>query len=474
MVDGRKIIEEIRALEKEQRVRFGKNALMRYTKNNEHIKQKEFHKCPKRNRWVFGGNRTGKTECGAAETVYLARGIHPFRENKRTDGWVVSLTREVQREVAQRKILRYLNPDWIADIVMLSGKRENPEGGVIDYIAVKNVFGTISTIGFKSCEMGRSKFAGASLDYVWFDEEPPADVYDECAMRVIDKKGLIYGTMTPLLGKTFVYDKIYVNATNDPEVWHEFMEWADNPYLDKQEIERITAAMSEEQLRSRRYGQFVSDDGLVYSEFSQNVHVIAPFDVPREWFDNISIDPGLKNPLSCHFYAVDYDGNVYVIAEHFQAGLSAREHCKAILALANKIGWQTDAKGRVRALIDSAATQRTLSAEKSVAELFFENGVMCDTRVDKDLYSGINRVKQYLNCDGKPRLFIFESCVNLIREFKTYCWAGDGKPKKVDDHALDELRYYLMTRPIAHKRVETLSEIALDKQRLIRRLKKRR
>ena len=48
-----------------------------------HIKQLEFHKCLKRNRWVFGGNRSGKTECGAVETVWLARGIHPYRQNKK-------------------------------------------------------------------------------------------------------------------------------------------------------------------------------------------------------------------------------------------------------------------------------------------------------------------------------------------------------------------------------------------------------
>ena len=41
-----------------------------------HQKQMQFHKCDKKNRWVFGGNRSGKTECGAVETVWVARGIH--------------------------------------------------------------------------------------------------------------------------------------------------------------------------------------------------------------------------------------------------------------------------------------------------------------------------------------------------------------------------------------------------------------
>ena len=80
-----------------------------------------FHQCPKKNRWVFGGNRSGKTECGAVEAIWLARGIHPFKENKNgVSGWVVSLSQQVQRDVAQQKILHYLNPDWIVSIKMLN------------------------------------------------------------------------------------------------------------------------------------------------------------------------------------------------------------------------------------------------------------------------------------------------------------------------------------------------------------------
>ena len=57
---------------------------------------------------------------------------------------------------------------------------------------------------------------------------------------------------------------------------------------------------------------FLEFGGKVYVEFDENVHIISPFDVPKEWYDNISIDPGLKNPLSAHWYAVDFDNNVYV------------------------------------------------------------------------------------------------------------------------------------------------------------------
>ena len=48
--------------------------------------------------------------------------------------------------------------------------------------------------------------------------------------------------------------------------------------------------------------------------------IVEPFSVPFECQDNISIDPGLNNPLACLFFAVDYDGNVYVVGEHYEAG----------------------------------------------------------------------------------------------------------------------------------------------------------
>lgn len=197
------------------------------------------------------------------------------------------------------------------------------------------------------------------------------------------------------------------------------------------------------------------------------------FDIPRDWQDRLSIDPGLNNPLSCHWYAVDYDGNVYVTAEHFEAGRSAEWHCRAILNKCAALGWRTDCKGRVEALIDSAANQHTLNADKSVAELFCDNGILVDTRVDKDLFSGINRVKQYLMTDGKPRLFVFDTCVNLIRELKAYRWGDGDRPVKTDDHCLDELRYYLMSKPLPPKKETVKSEITLDKERLIRRIKNR-
>lgn len=467
-----KLIKRLLRIEKTIDLRYNANHLNFYNKKGKiHKKQMAFHRCKKRNRWVFGGNRSGKTECGAVEVVYLACGIHPYRKNKVTEGWVVSLSRQVQRDVAQKKILQYLPQSYIEKIVMVSGGADSAENGIIDFIVVRSAVGGLSKIGFKSCDQGREKFQGASLDYVWFDEEPPQDIYMECKMRVLDKCGDIFGTMTPLKGLTWVYNTIYLNDKQDSEVWFEMMEWADNPFLSKKEIQNLTKTLPADELESRRYGKFMQNGGLVYSEFDENENVIEPFDIPEDWQDAISIDPGLHNPLSAHFYAVDYDGNVYVVAEHYQAERSVEFHANKIKEIADRLHWKRDRNGFLRAFIDSAAKQKTLSSEKNVVELFYENGILVNPNVNKDLFSGISVVKSYIKTlDGKRRLFIFKNCVNLIREIKSYWWGDDDVPIKKDDHCLDELRYYLMTKPLNKERAEK-NEIQKDKEKMARRLR---
>lgn len=439
-----------------------------------HKKQLEFHKSKKRNRWVFGGNRTGKTECGAIETLWLSLGIHPYRENKKsTECWVVSLSQRVQKEVAQAKILKYLPRNCIKEIIMTSGKKSSAENGIIECIIISNKFGNTSKIWFKSCEEGRDKFQGTSLDFVWFDEEPPEDIYNECKMRVLDKSGDIFGTMTPLKGLTFIYNQIYLNEFNDPEVFYLFMSWEDNPFLNKNEIERLSQTMSEDEIESRKYGRFsAKDTGLIYNEFDENIHVIEPFNTPSDWQDTLSIDPGLSNPLSCHWYARDYDGNVYVIAEHFAENQTIEYHSDKIKQISNNLRWKRANNGMIESLIDSAANQKTLASQKSVTDIFYDNGILVNPNVNKDVLSGISKVKTYLkNINGKTKLYIFSCCTNLIKELKTYRWNGHDAPIKKDDHCLDELRYYIMQIG-ANKINNKKTEIQKHKEMLYRQLKR--
>ena len=59
----------------------------------------------------------------------------------------------------------------------------------------------------------------------------------------------------------------------------------------------------------------------------------------------------------------------------------------------------------------------------------------------------------------------------MIREFKSYFWGEGDSPKKHDDHSMDELRYYIMSRPQNKGEIKEKSKIEKHKEKLIRKLK---
>ena len=72
---------------------------------------------------------------------------------------------------------------------------------------------------------------------------------------------------------------------------------------------------------------------------------------------------------------------------------------------------------------------------------------------------------------AKPSCLYLKNCTNLIREIKSYWWAENDRPQKKDDHALDELRYFIMSKPQTYKMQVVKSPIQKDKERLIKKLK---
>ncbi len=73
---------------------------------------------------------------------------------------------------------------------------------------------------------------------------------------------------------------------------------------------------------------------------------------------------------------------------------------------------------------------------------------------NNDVMLGISEVSNLLKVqkDDRPRLFVHQRCVNLIKEFMLYRYEDSKEdrsvkenPKKVDDHAQDSLRYLCMS-----------------------------
>ena len=429
-----------------------------------HAKQRAFHGDKARKRWIFGGNRTGKTSAGAYEAVWLAvngRGRSDgHHKRKPTEGWVVSLTQQVQRDVAQRKVLELLGGITTArqsgdvaeityECVMMSGRSEYPERGVIDFILVHSPIGD-SRIGFRNCEQGREKFQGVRLDWVWFDEEPEEEVFEECLMRTLDNGGYVWGTMTPLKGKTWVYDRVYMGGEFSIHQWS----WEDNTFLKKREVAGMERSYSAEALESRKFGRFSEGGGLVYPEFSEkNIVKIGSILLQKEkWvYNGISIDPGYTNPTAVLWFGIDGDENIFVIDEYKESGRSVEQLASIIREKSRENGVRVE-----NVFIDSAATAMSLGSPESVTRQFWDLGIPVNPEVDKNVFEGIQKVKGlFKSADDVRKLYICENCVELIKELRGYFWGDRNKPMKRNDHCVDALRYFCM---VTHK-VEPIGPI---------------
>lgn len=189
----------------------------RLTEYRPYAKQRDFHAAGSehRERLLMAGNQLGKTYCGAAEVAYHLTGDYPdWWRGRRWDrpvrGWAGSKTGEVTRDGVQRYLVGEPKNESVWGTGMIPGDalqdwgRRQGIADALDNVTVKHVSGGISTLGFKSYDQGRQKWQGETLDFVWFDEEPPMDIYMEGLTRTNATGGLTMITFTPLLGMSDV------------------------------------------------------------------------------------------------------------------------------------------------------------------------------------------------------------------------------------------------------------------------------
>lgn len=189
----------------------------RLTEYRPYSKQREFHAAGKdhRERLLMAGNQLGKTYCGGAEVAYHLTGLYPdWWEGKTWDRpvrwWAGSKTGEVTRDGVQRYLVGEPKDEskWghgmIPKACLVDQARRQGIADALDSVLVKHVSGGTSTLGFKSYDQGRQKWQSETLDGVWFDEEPPMDIYMEGLTRTNATGGITMITFTPLLGMSDV------------------------------------------------------------------------------------------------------------------------------------------------------------------------------------------------------------------------------------------------------------------------------
>lgn len=217
-LDRQKIIKKIELLQ-EQKNRIKYNALKYY---QPYPKQLEFHDIVASERMLGAGNQCGKTLAGSMEAAYHATGLYPDGWkgavfNKPNVGWVGGVSGEVIRDTTQKLLVgRMQDVDSIGsgsipkDHINSTSKAMGVKD-LLDHVKVKHVSGGTSLIFFKSYEKGREKFQGESIDWIWFDEEPPADIYSEGLTRTNNGQlgQFAFMTFTPLKGMTTIAFDFY-------------------------------------------------------------------------------------------------------------------------------------------------------------------------------------------------------------------------------------------------------------------------
>ena len=407
-----------------------------------HPVQRAFHNSTKRIRWFLGGNRSGKTRAGAQEVIWWATGTHPFRTIKPPIYiWAVSLDFPTSRDVVQDVIKhligqRYVKRWYEADRIL-----ELTNG---------------STVGFKSVDAGWEKFQGTAKDLIWFDEEPAYDVYQECRMRIVDRKGCMIGTMTPLHGMTWVYDEIYEpwleGSRDDIECF--ISSTKQNPHIPQEEVRALEDSYYDEEKEARLLGKFVEFAGLIFKDYKRGVHCVERFAIPKTWTRLRGLDPGINNPTACVWVAISPDNDFYIYDEYYRTDTNIEENARNIKA-------QTGLDEVSATYIDPSACNRNPAHPelKSIRDEYIRFGIPT-IPANNDVMFGINKVKSLFKVNektGKPRLYIFKDCQATLRELARYRWDTHRhhaeeknpkeKPKKVMDHCMDALRYIIAADP---------------------------
>lgn len=208
------MLTEYSKLLTEAKRRHDRTKLFRYAP---YPKQRDFHELGRvhRERLLMAGNQLGKTYSGAAELSFHLTGRYPDWWQGRVFGrpvraWAGSKTSEVTRDGVQRLLVGepkdrgQWGTGFIPGADLAESSSRQGVADALDSCLVRHVSGDFSTLGFKSYDQGREKWQGETLDVVWFDEEPPLDIYMEGLTRTNATGGMVYLTFTPLLGMSQV------------------------------------------------------------------------------------------------------------------------------------------------------------------------------------------------------------------------------------------------------------------------------
>jgi len=247
-----------------------------------------------------------------------------------------------------------------------------------------------------------------------------------------------------------------------------------------------TSARNQQELKAWVFGSWdIVAGGMFADLWNEKYHVIPPFQIPRNWRIDRSLDWGSSKPFSVGWYAEsdgipvvcpvtgelrgEIKGDVFRISEWYGTtgkpnegiGLTGTEMGEGIRERELEMAFQGDVHKRVRPgpadhnIFGEGG--KTVSAK---AETIHSKMMNVGVRFEKALKGPGSRKAGWQVCRDylgnalpvengereEPGLYIFENCRHFIKQIPTLT-RSDADPDDIDteieDHIADELRYRL-------------------------------
>ena len=221
----------------------------------------------------------------------------------------------------------------------------------------------------------------------------------------------------------------------------------DNPYLAQDgRYEQMLKSLPPTQRKQLLEGNWEISEGAAFTEFDRGLHVIDPFEIPLHWERVKGLDYGYASESACVWATIDpSDGTLIVYRELYRKGLLSTELAEMLTNM------ELSDPTSVRGVLDTACWSRTGTTGPTIAETLIQSGHKLRP-ADKNRIAGKIQIHEHLKVQpsGRPRMQIFNTCPNLIRELQSIP-LDKNNPEDVNthaqDHAYDALRYLIMSRP---------------------------
>jgi len=400
--------------------------------------------------YVANGVIHHNTVAGAAEMAMHLTGEYPgwwvgHRFAKPITALAGSESYELTRDGVQRLLIgppadeAEWGTGYIPARAIEARTRRMGVSNALDSVTVKHASGGNSTLLFKAYEQGRGKWQANTVDYVWFDEEPPEDVYFEGITRTNATRGLIRLTFTPLKGMSSVVARYLLEDSPDRAVIT--MTIDDAEHYTPEDRARIVASYPPHEREARTKGIPSMGSGRIFPVPEEDV-LVEPFDVPKIWPQIIGIDFGWDHPFAACRMAWDRDNDcLYVIGEYRQREASPIIHSAAIKPWGDwiPVAWPHDGLQHDKGSGEQLAAQyRAQGLALTVDRATFDDGT-------NGVEAGVSEMLQRMQT-GRWR--VFSTCSAWLEEFRLY-HRDEGLIVKERDDLLSASRYAMMMRRFA-------------------------